>query len=166
MVEDFKAEQGSKLPSKYNEPHVFETKTTKPYMKGDHAPSLNVTSIRNLKTEPTNPKVPLRQGRSPLDWASLRASGKDLRGIDATQPLRITTSMLMEHRSCESAWVALGGRVYNITPYLEYHPGGVGILMKHAGTDATKAFQQAHSWINFHAMLENCFIGFYMGQRR
>lgn len=34
------------------------------------------------------------------------------------------------------------GFVYNVTPYMEYHPGGEDELMKAAGTDGTDLFDQ------------------------
>ena len=39
------------------------------------------------------------------------------------------------------------GNVYNITPYLDFHPGGVDEIMKGAGIDATKLFQEIHAWV-------------------
>lgn len=39
------------------------------------------------------------------------------------------------------------GNVYNITPYLDYHPGGVDEIMKGAGIDGTALFQEIHSWV-------------------
>jgi cytochrome b involved in lipid metabolism len=35
--------------------------------------------------------------------------------------------------------------VFNITPYLKYHPGGVSELMRGAGVDATKLFMHVGS---------------------
>jgi cytochrome b involved in lipid metabolism len=40
------------------------------------------------------------------------------------------------------------GNVYNITPYLDYHPGGVDEIMKGAGIDATVIFQEIHAWVS------------------
>jgi cytochrome b involved in lipid metabolism len=37
-------------------------------------------------------------------------------------------------------YVYFSDRVYNITPYLKYHPGGVDLIMKGAGMDATQLF--------------------------
>ena len=34
------------------------------------------------------------------------------------------------------------GKVYNITPYLEFHPGGIEELLKGAGIDSTTLFDQ------------------------
>jgi cytochrome-b5 reductase len=55
--------------------------------------------------------------------------------------------------------MALQGRVYNIGPYLKFHPGGVSILLKAAGTDGTALFQKFHPWVNAHALLEKCYLG-------
>jgi cytochrome-b5 reductase len=45
------------------------------------------------------------------------------------------------------------GSVYNITQYLDYHPGGVDEIMKGAGIDATALFQEIHSWVNKNNLL-------------
>ena len=34
------------------------------------------------------------------------------------------------------------GMVYNVTPYMDYHPGGEDELMKAAGRDGTELFDQ------------------------
>ena len=34
------------------------------------------------------------------------------------------------------------GLVYNVTPYMDYHPGGKDELMKAAGIDGTELFDQ------------------------
>ncbi len=38
------------------------------------------------------------------------------------------------------------GKVYNITPYMKFHPGGVEDLMKSAGKDATILFDEVQQW--------------------
>lgn len=37
------------------------------------------------------------------------------------------------------------GKVYNITPYMEYHPGGEEELMRGAGIDGTQLFDEVWS---------------------
>ncbi|KAG7284061.1 hypothetical protein NEMBOFW57_010421 [Staphylotrichum longicolle] len=74
-------------------------------------------------------------GHSPLDWARLSDHPTaDLRG-PAGHPLRVTPSMLkkMTGRRGKDAWTAMGGRVYNISPYLPFHPGGEAELLRGAG---------------------------------
>ncbi|CEL55153.1 Cytochrome b5 reductase 4 OS=Xenopus tropicalis GN=cyb5r4 PE=2 SV=1 [Rhizoctonia solani AG-1 IB] len=103
-------------------------------------------------------KVALAPGHGALDWASLKSSGVDLRGVTELQ--RVTPSMLKEHRSRDDAWSAFGGKVYNITPYLPYHPGGEKELMRVAGRDGTKLFATTHAWVNLDFMLDGCLVGF------
>ena len=62
----------------------------------------------------------------------------ELQGTDTL--LRVTPSMLKEHRTREDAWSAFSGKVYNLTHYLPYHPGGEKELMRVAGRDGTKLF--------------------------
>jgi cytochrome b involved in lipid metabolism len=48
--------------------------------------------------------------------------------------------VLKTHNRKEDAWTAINGKVYNMTPYLPYHPGGEKELMRVAGRDGTKLF--------------------------
>ncbi|KAJ1929049.1 hypothetical protein IWQ60_001494, partial [Tieghemiomyces parasiticus] len=83
-------------------------------------------------------KVLLEPGHSPLDWARLKASGKDLRGVPTLA--RYTLEELKKHKTEGDCWTAVYGKVYNITHYLNFHPGGKRDLMKIAGRDGTKLF--------------------------
>jgi len=108
-------------------------------------------------------KVVLAPGHSPMDWANLKISGQDLRvcfilfflikhkmiiflffHIDTSKGvptlLRVTPSMLKQHNTRQDAWTAINGKVYNVTPYLAFHPGGEKELMRVAGRDGTKLF--------------------------
>ncbi|CAO3674881.1 unnamed protein product [Umbelopsis ramanniana] len=103
-------------------------------------------------------KVILEPGHSPLDWARLKSSGQDLRGV--AQLGRFTLTEIKEHRTENDAWTALNGKVYNMTSYVKFHPGGVKDIMRIAGRDGTKLFMLTHSWVNFEFMLDACLVGF------
>ena len=117
--------------------------------------SLNGTAV----TTP-NPrgKVLLSPGHSPMDWAALTRKG-NLSGVNTFQ--RITPSMLksMTGRKGRPAWSSWQGSVYNITPYLPFHPGGEAEMMKAAGRDGTKLFMEVHPWVNWENMLDSCVVG-------
>ena len=46
------------------------------------------------------------------------------------------------HNKPTSCWLIINDKVYDITEYLDEHPGGQHVLLKYAGKDATKAFEQ------------------------
>ncbi|KAI0853850.1 FMN-dependent dehydrogenase-domain-containing protein [Daldinia vernicosa] len=50
-----------------------------------------------------------------------------------------------EHKTQESCWMVLHGKVYDITSFVPKHPGGRSILLKNAGQDASAAFDSVHS---------------------
>ena len=39
----------------------------------------------------------------------------------------------------------LAGKVYNMTPYMKFHPGGVDELMRGAGKDCTILFNEVRT---------------------
>ncbi|PWN30690.1 putative cytochrome b5 [Jaminaea rosea] len=57
----------------------------------------------------------------------------------------IEASEVANHKSDESAWVIVDGSVYDVTEFLEEHPGGKKILLKNCGKDASDAFWNYHS---------------------
>lgn len=72
-------------------------------------------------------KVALPPGRSQLDW--VRNSARLPRLRQRPVPLR----ELRAHKTKESAWMAINGRVFDVTPYIEYHPGGLDMILAGAG---------------------------------
>lgn len=56
----------------------------------------------------------------------------------------VTWQELAEHASEESLWVAISGKVYDITSWQATHPGGQLTLLAVAGGDATDTFRAMH----------------------
>ncbi|KAB5578227.1 hypothetical protein GE09DRAFT_544520 [Coniochaeta sp. 2T2.1] len=123
-------------------------------------------------SKPTKPsrQVILTPGHSPLDWARLSTSPdvdlRNLPGGSSAPYLRVTPSMLkkMTGRKGKDAWSVLGGKVYNITPYVPFHPGGEAELLKAAARDGTKLFGEVHPWVNYEGMLAGCLVGILVGE--
>ncbi|PKK41542.1 hypothetical protein CI102_14911 [Trichoderma harzianum] len=47
------------------------------------------------------------------------------------------------HNSAGDAWMVIHGEVYDVTKYIQSHPGGVDVLIEAAGTNASEAFDNA-----------------------
>uniref|UniRef100_A0A1I7TCH0 Cytochrome-b5 reductase n=1 Tax=Caenorhabditis tropicalis TaxID=1561998 RepID=A0A1I7TCH0_9PELO len=61
-------------------------------------------------------------------------------------------------------WLRLTtNKVYDVTKYLEFHPGGIPELLRGAGRDATPLFNQYHAWVNYESMLKACVVGPFIG---
>lgn len=49
-----------------------------------------------------------------------------------------------KHNTEKDCWVIVHGRAYDVTDFLPEHPGGMKIILKYAGKDATEAFEPIH----------------------
>ncbi|KAL2141393.1 hypothetical protein VTI28DRAFT_2437 [Corynascus sepedonium] len=52
---------------------------------------------------------------------------------------------LSSHNTLGSLWIAIEGQVYDLTEFAPNHPGGLSILLQHAGKDGTAAYNAVHS---------------------
>jgi flavocytochrome c len=59
--------------------------------------------------------------------------------------LQISAAELKKHTTRESCWVALHGKVYDFTDFLDEHPAGAEAILRQAGGDASEIFDAIHS---------------------
>ena len=57
------------------------------------------------------------------------------------RPSCSTLEVLATHSSRDDAWIAVHNKVYDVTKWLEDHPGGEEVLLDLAGADATEDFE-------------------------
>merc|ERR1712217_772172 len=57
---------------------------------------------------------------------------------------RIPWSQVQKHTSKEDLWLLIDGKVYDVTPFLDLHPGGGQLIADAAGKDATSLFEMTH----------------------
>ena len=105
-------------------------------------------------------KVQLGAGYSQMDWMRLTKREPDLAGLrGASRKRKISAEEVATHNTMEDCWTVLRGKVYNLTPYVNFHPGGDKILKAVLGRDCTKLFDKYHKWVNGEYMLEKCKVG-------
>ncbi|KAG7854636.1 hypothetical protein KL939_004909 [Ogataea angusta] len=120
-----------------------------------------VSPMDSIMTTNARRKIRLKPGHSPLDWETKKKTSNVKGSIDPGDfPLRVTKEELNKHNKENDFWICLNHKIYNLSPYLDYHPGGVEILMKCAGKDGTFLFNKYHKWVNYERILDACFIGF------
>jgi cytochrome b involved in lipid metabolism len=90
-------------------------------------------------------------------------SGFDWLRLDIPPPKalrRFTIDEVQQHASADDCWIVLQGKVYDITPYIPFHPGGKYQILRAKGKDATELFMKTHPWVNPEPLLRKCWIGF------
>ncbi|PVH18603.1 uncharacterized protein CXQ87_001534 [Candidozyma duobushaemuli] len=73
-----------------------------------------------------------------LSWYSIPVAS-------ALEAPGITVEELQKHTSAESVWVAINGKVYDLTGFLSRHPGGANIILSYAGKNASTIFNKYHA---------------------
>ncbi|NWR86483.1 CYB5B protein, partial [Furnarius figulus] len=64
-----------------------------------------------------------------------------------------------KRNSNREAWLVIHGRVYDVTRFLEEHPGGEEVLLEQAGRDATESFEDVGHSTDAREMLKQYYIG-------
>lgn len=143
-------------------PKIEVNERPKPAMM--EVPGGSIKASQAQKTPSKKPvqraKVPFEKGYSQMDWLKLTRTHPDLAGLKGQSNKRlISLNEVKQNQSEGSMWTVLKGRVYNIAPYMKFHPGGVDMLMKAVGKDCTALFNKYHAWVNAEFMLEKCLVG-------
>jgi len=62
----------------------------------------------------------------------------------ASEGKLISGDEVAKHNTRESCWIIVHGKVYDVTDFLDDHPGGSRIILKYAGKDATEEYDPIH----------------------
>lgn len=52
-----------------------------------------------------------------------------------------TFEEVSKHRSIKDCWLVIEGKVYDVSPFMDDHPGGDEVLLSSSGKDATADFE-------------------------
>ncbi|CAO1632728.1 unnamed protein product [Sympodiomycopsis kandeliae] len=59
-------------------------------------------------------------------------------------PAKLDGSDVSKHNSKDDLWIIVHGKAYDLTEFAPEHPGGLNILLKYAGLDATEEYDPIH----------------------
>lgn len=68
------------------------------------------------------------------------ANSSGILGNANSTSIALSASEIGKHNSASDCWFIISGKVYDVTSYLPYHPGGAGAITTYCGADATDAF--------------------------
>ncbi|XP_028779790.1 cytochrome b5-like [Neltuma alba] len=70
-----------------------------------------------------------------------------------------TFEEVAKHNHKNDCWIIIDGKVYDVTPFLEEHPGGDEVLLLAAEKDATDDFEDVGHSDSAREMMEKYLIG-------
>ncbi|QCE03930.1 cytochrome b5, seed isoform-like [Vigna unguiculata] len=70
-----------------------------------------------------------------------------------------TLSEVSQHNNAKDCWLVIHGKVYNVTKFLEDHPGGDDVLLSSTGKDASNDFDDIGHSTSAVAMMDEFYVG-------
>lgn len=71
----------------------------------------------------------------------------------------ITMEEVSWHDKIQDCWIIIYDRVYDVTDFLDQHPGGADLLLEYAGRDASVAFRGSGHSQDSLQMLTKYYVG-------
>ena len=126
-------------------------------------PDSNQHQQQQQKLSKRKPAVDVRQ-RGPRkdqkEWKQqVKKTSSSRRQQRQSLRRNIPWSEVAKHNTKKDGWIVLKGNVYNISPYLAYHPGGASIFKQVLGKDATMLFNKYHRWLNESGFVRPLLLG-------
>ncbi|GMN50326.1 hypothetical protein TIFTF001_019474 [Ficus carica] len=70
-----------------------------------------------------------------------------------------TLAEVSHHNTREKCWLVIDGKVYDVTKFLDDHPGGDDVLLSSTGKDATNDFEDVGHSTSAKAMMDEFYVG-------
>lgn len=102
-------------------------------------------------------KVVGQDGKSQREFIEMNRHNRD--PLARGGPVPITRQEVALHNHRDDVWMIIKGKVYDITQYIAYHPGGE-IILTAAGDDGTTLFMEYHPWVNAEALIGKYQVGY------
>lgn len=93
-----------------------------------------VTSATSPTPTPSSASAPPAEGSTPTSSASTDSSATGY-----------TMTEVAQHASADNCWAVIDEKVYDLTEWIDAHPGGSDRILALCGTDATSQFTAQHA---------------------
>ena len=70
-----------------------------------------------------------------------------------------TAEEVLKHNKSSDCYLIIEGNVYNVTKFLDEHPGGDEVMLEQAGQDSTEAFIEIGHSDDARGLLKNMLVG-------
>ena len=97
--------------------------------------------------------------RALLLSSSNKLKKKTTNGMLDKTKRKISAEEVKKHNKVDDLWVIIDKKVYDVTEYVEEHPGGVAAIAKNAGGDASKGFRGPQHPSRVFDIVEDYLIG-------
>ncbi|XP_050203534.1 cytochrome b5 [Mercurialis annua] len=77
----------------------------------------------------------------------------------ASDPKILSYDEVANHNKLKDCWLVISGKVYDVTPFMDDHPGGDDVLLSSTGKDATNDFEDVGHSDSARDMMEKYYIG-------
>lgn len=92
--------------------------------------------------------------------ATVEASSSDGKGQGVETPVTYyRLEEVAKRNTSKEIWLVIHGRIYDITRFLNEHPGGEEVLLEQAGADASESFEDVGHSSDAREMLKQYYIG-------
>ncbi|KAI3712503.1 hypothetical protein L1987_71060 [Smallanthus sonchifolius] len=76
-----------------------------------------------------------------------------------SNPKKFVFDDVSTHNKTKDCWLIIDGKVYDVTPFMEDHPGGDEVLLAATGKDATDDFEDVGHSDEARDMMHKYYIG-------
>jgi delta8-fatty-acid desaturase len=144
--------------------HIGRAKTTSsPIVEGTSRTMANTDNPRGLSFLPAATAAAIHPPAAAAPDAAPATTALDFaasfKGGSAEPLPQYTLAEVAKHCTREDAWIIIDERVYDVTRFVDRHPGGVGPLVNLAGKECTDVFANYHAARVYEKMLPAFLIG-------
>ncbi|KAJ1503210.1 hypothetical protein HMI54_008322 [Coelomomyces lativittatus] len=70
------------------------------------------------------------------------------------------------HATRSDVWITIHNKIYNVTSFIEEHPGGEEVILELAGNDATEAFEDVGHSDSAKDLLKTFYVGDLLSEKK